>query len=46
MATSVFRETDHSEEQLLSGKKEKETFKTLRDLKNKHPKNVFLVILT
>ena len=46
MATSVFRETDHSEEQLLSGKKAKETFKTLRDLKNKHPKNVFLVILT
>ena len=46
MATSVFKETDNSEGQLLSGKKAKETFKTLKDLRNKHPKNVFLVIFT
>ena len=42
MTTSVFRKTKNSEEQLLSGKKEKEIFKTLRDLRSKHPKNVFL----
>ena len=42
MTASVFRKTSNSEEQLLSGKKEKEIFKTLRDLRSKHPKNVFL----
>ena len=42
MTASVFRKTSNSEEQLLSGKKEKEIFKTLRDLRRKHPKNVFL----
>ena len=41
MTASVFRKTSNSE-QLLSGKKEKEIFKTLRDLRSKHPKNVFL----
>ena len=38
----VFRETSNSEELLLSGKKAKVTFKTLRGLRSKHPKNVFL----
>ena len=42
MTASVFRKTSNSEEQLLNGKKEKEIFKTLRDLRSKHPKNVFL----
>ena len=42
MTASVFRKTSNSEEQLLNGKKEKEIFNTLRDLRSKHPKNVFL----
>ena len=42
MTTSVFRKTKNSEKQWLSGKKAKETFRTLRGLKSKHPKNVFL----
>ena len=42
MTTSVFRETSNSEEHLLSGKKAKETFKTFKGLRSKHPKNVFL----
>ena len=42
MTTSVFWEKINSEEQLLSRKKTKETFKTLRDLRSKHPKTVFL----
>ena len=42
MTTSVFRETSNSEEHFLSGKKAKETFKTFRDLRSKHPKNAFL----
>ena len=42
MIRSVFRKTRNSEEQLLSGKRVKETFKILRGLKSKHPKNVFL----
>ena len=39
MTTSDFRGTSGSEEQQLSGKKAKETFK---NLKSKHAKNVFL----
>ena len=42
MTTGVFRETNKSKEHLLSGKKAKETFKTLRCLRSKHPKHVFL----
>ena len=42
MTISVFRKTRNSEEQLLSGKKVKQTFKTLRSLRSKHAKNVFL----
>ena len=43
MSTSdVYSQTCNSEEQLLSEKKAKETFKTLRSLRSKHPKNVFL----
>ena len=42
MTTSVFRKASNSEEQLLSGKKARETFKTLRGFGSKHPKNVFL----
>ena len=38
----VYRQTSNSEEQFLSEKKAKETFKTLRGLRSKHPKNVFL----
>ena len=37
MMTSVFRKTRNSEEQLSSGKEAKETFKTLRSLRSKHP---------
>ena len=40
MTTSDFRGTSGSEEQQLSGKKAKETFK---NLKSKHAKNVFLM---
>ena len=42
MTTIAFRETSHSEEHLFSGKKAKETFKTLLGLRSKHPKNAFL----
>ena len=42
MTTSVFRGTTGSEEQLLSGKKAKKTFKNFRDLRSKHPTNGFL----
>ena len=41
MTTNVYRQTSNSEEQLLSQKKGK-TFKTLRGLRSKHPKNAFL----
>ena len=42
MTINVYRQTSNSEEQLLSEKKAKVTFKTLRGLRRKHPKNVFL----
>ena len=42
MTTSVFRKTRNSEEQLLSGKKVKETFKPFKTLRSKPPENVFL----
>ena len=42
MSTNIYRQTSNSEEQLLSKKMAKETFKTFRGLRRKHPKNVFL----
>ena len=38
MTTNVFKETINSEEQFPTEKKARETFKTLRDLRSKHPK--------
>ena len=42
LINNVYRETSNSEEQLLSERKAKETFTTLRGFRSKHPKNVFL----
>ena len=42
MSTNIYRQTSNSEEQLLSKKMAKETSKTFRGLRRKHPKNVFL----
>ena len=42
LINNVYRETSNSEEQLLSERKAKETFTTLRGLRSKHPKNVLL----
>ena len=37
MTTNVYRQTSNSEEQLLSEKNVKETFRSLRGLRRKHP---------
>ena len=42
MTTNVYTETSNSEEQMISKKKAKETFKTFKGLRSKHSKNIFL----
>ena len=42
MTSNVYREAKNSQEHLLSEKKARKTFKTLRGLRRKHSKTVFL----